>query len=87
MQLSKSSPAIHGGWWLNFQLMHVVTLADDDTNSILFMTEVSVKSRRMAVTSNCVNEKEFFFQLEPREKTRTYPIPCLIFRKEGFKED
>ena len=39
----------------------VVTLADDDTNSILFMTEVSVKSRRMAVTSNCVNEKEFFF--------------------------
>ena len=59
MQLSKSSPAIHGGWWLNFQLMHVVTLADDDTNSILFMTEVSVKSRRMAVTSNCVNEKEF----------------------------
>ena len=76
VQLSKSSPAIHGGWWLNFQLMHVVTLADDDTNSILFMTEVSVKSRRMAVTSNCVNEKEFFFQLEPREKTRTYPIPC-----------
>ena len=62
MQLSKSSPAIHGGWWLNFQLMHVVTLADDDTNSILFMTEVSVKSRRMAVTSNCVNEKEFFYR-------------------------
>ena len=22
-------------WWLNFQQMHVVTLADDDTNSIL----------------------------------------------------
>ena len=43
-------------WWLNFQQMHVVTLAYDDTNSILFMTEVSVKSRRMAVTSNCVNE-------------------------------
>ena len=41
---------------LNLQQMHVVTLADDDTNSILFMTEVSVKSRRMAVTSNCVNE-------------------------------
>ena len=32
----------------------------------------------MAVTSNCVNEKEFFFQLEPREKTRTYPIPYLL---------
>ena len=50
-----------------------VTLADDDTNSILFMTEVSVKSRRMAVTSNCVNEKKFF-QLEPGEETRNIPI-------------
>ena len=56
-------------------------------NLLQYQTEVSVKSRRMAVTSNCVNENEFFFQLEPREKTRTYPIPCLIFRKEGFKED
>ena len=27
----------------------------------------------MAVTSNCVNEKKFF-QLEPGEETRTFPI-------------
>ena len=29
--------------------------------------------RRMAVTSNCVNEKKFF-QLEPGEETRNIPI-------------
>ena len=83
MQLSKSSPAIHGGWWLNFQLMHVVTLADDDTNSILFMTEVSVKSRRMAVTSNCVNEKEFFFQLDVKSRRMAVTSNC-VNEKEFF---
>ena len=71
--------------------MHVVTLADDDTNSILFMTEVSVKSRRMAVTSNCVNEKEFF-QLETRRRDpnlsnsyRLIPVHCLMKAVEAVK--
>ena len=35
--------------------------------------------RRMAVTSNCVNEKEFF-QFEPGEETRTFPIIINLYQ-------
>ena len=35
--------------------------------------------RRMAVTSNCVNEKKFF-QLEPGEETRTFPILIDLYQ-------
>ena len=45
----------------------------------------------MAVTSNCVNEKKFF-QLEPGEETRTFPIliefipvHCLMKAVEAVK--
>ena len=34
---------------------------------------------RMAVTSNCVNEKKFF-QLEPGEETRTFPILIDLYQ-------